>query len=184
MSERRLISLDWPKAVRVGDSDTLWLRIEVDESGKITPTVRSEGHEVTGRAVEIPDLYETHVIKAVARLDISGMTVTPEGEEFRQMLPNKTVEFAWSVSPQQEGLFRGTLWVYMDVTPRTGGLAERETLMAVPLEIEGRSIIGLPANVARWGGLAGTGLSMVLGFPFLEQFIAWLWRRLSKARAR
>jgi hypothetical protein len=38
--------------------------------------------------------------------------------------------------------------------------------------------LGIKAGVARWLGVGGTFLSAILGLPFLEQVLRWLWTRI------
>ena len=88
--EERLIALEWPNGIRVGNSDVVSLRLEPDESGTITPTAFFGDHEVQAEPVRIENLYDTHVIRAEARLDMLGLEMTPTGTIDRRLLPGRT----------------------------------------------------------------------------------------------
>lgn len=178
--ERRLAVLDWPETIRVGESDVLRLSLVVDEQGNITPTASIGGHQTDGTPVEIPNLYDTYNLVAEARLDLAGVTVEPHGSISETMQPGREIMFSWSISPSQPGTFRGTLWIYLNLVPKAGGQAERRTLLAPIVEIRANSPLGLPPGVARWAGALGTVAATILGFPFLENLIKWLRRRLRR----
>jgi hypothetical protein len=57
---------------------------------------------------------------------------------------------------------------------------QKELLFAKPIEIEGTTVFGLPANTARWAGMLGSGISFILGLPFIQNILAWLFRRFKK----
>ncbi len=179
MKERRLAVLEWPASIHVGDSDVLTLTLQVDQAGKLTPTAQISGHEVTGTPVFIPGLYDTYNLVAAARLDLAGVEISPQGMVSQPMRPGQAVFFSWSISPSQLGKYRGTLWLYLNLVPKSGGEPDQLTLLAPQIQIESVSVFGLPGPVARWGGVAGTSLSFVFGFPFIESLLrkTWKWMR-------
>ncbi len=176
LQERRLAVLEWPASIHVGDSDVLTLTLLVDQVGRITPTAQIGGHQVTGAAVFIPDLYDTYNLVAAARLDLAGVQVAPQGMVSQPMRPGQNIFFSWSISPSQLGQYRGTLWLYLNLVPKNGGNADQLTLLAPEIQIESVSVLGLPGPVARWSGVAGTSLSFVFGFPFIESLLKKLWK--------
>jgi len=176
LQERRLAVLEWPSSIHVGDSDVLTLTLDVDQAGLLTPTAQIAGHKVTGTAVFIPDLYDTYNLVAAARLDLAGVQVSPQGMVSQPMRPGQKIFFSWSISPTQLGQYRGTLWLYLNLVPKNGGNPDQLTLLAPQIQIESVSVLGLPGPVARWSGVAGTGLSFVFGFPFIESLLKRLWK--------
>lgn len=178
--ERRLISLDWPEKIRVGDSERITLIIQVDQDGKITPTVSSEEHTLDLEPVFIPDIYEDHYLNLEARIDIAGMEVLPQGIVSTAIIKGKDVKFAWSLSPRQVGKFSGTVWLYLNIIPKEAGHNQKELLMAKPIDIQGVTVFGMPANVARLSGAFGTGISFLLGLPFFESILSWLFGKIKK----
>ena len=176
LQERRVAVLEWPSSIHVGDSDVLTLTLLVDQAGRITPTAQIGGHQVTGTAVFIPDLYESYNLVAAARLDLAGVQVSPQGLVSQPMRPGQKIFFSWSISPNQLGQYRGTLWLYLNLVPKDGGNPDQLTLLAPEIQIESVSVLGLPGPVARWSGVAGTSLSLVFGFPFIESVLKKLWK--------
>jgi len=179
LQERRLLSLEWPSRIHVGSSDTIRLSLDLDPKGQLTPQVEVGGHQVTGQSINIPDLYETHNIVAEARLDLAGLQISPEGTMNEPVVRGERTVFYWSLSPAQTGSYRGTLWLFLNIIPRNGGEADRRAILARPIEIQATTVLGLPANVAEIGGAAGGVISMVLGFPFIENIILAIWKALN-----
>jgi hypothetical protein len=68
--------------------------------------------------------------------------------------------------------------VYLNLAPKGGGELERVALVAHRLEIEGRSVLGLPAWLARWGAAIGAVLGFLFSMPFFEDILRKVWQRL------
>ena len=168
LQEPRLIAIEWPEKIRLGDGDIVRLALEVDENGKGMSTIALEGQQATRTPVEIPDLYDTHNLVAEARLDLAGVAVVPQGTVQEPLRRGQVLNFYWSIQPQQIGRTRGTLWLFLNILPKRGGESERKALLAKQMELETVSVLGVSANLARWLGAIGAVLSVVLGFPFLE----------------
>lgn len=179
--ENRLIEIEWPAQMRVGDSDVIRLSLVMDELGMITPTAIIEGHEVMGEPVKIPNLYETHNLVAEARLDLLGIESLPKGTISEPLSPGKTVNFYWNIQSHAAGVFRGTLWLHVNIVPRNEGQIERVALLAKPIEIESTTILGMSSQIARIFSLSGSLLSTIIGFPFLESILQFLWKTVRKA---
>ena len=189
IQESRLLALEWPARLRVGDSDTIRLTLEVDETGAITPTAMIEGHETRGEQVKIPNLYDTHNVMVEARLDIAGLVYTPTSEVVEPMQPGQSVVFFWSVQPRQVGKYRGTVWVHLLYIPKqpTGqegdgetDQAARMTLSAQLIEIEAVNFLGLGGNAARVTGWIGAGLGSIISLDKLYDFAVGRIRRLRR----
>ena len=182
LQEKRLLSFEWPDLIRVGDADIVRLTLETDTHGQITPSAEVSGRQFLGRGISIPNLYDTDNIIAEARLDMAGLQVSPDGAVRQTMLPGQTLVFYWSVSPDQAGLYRGTLWVYLDLIPKNGGEMDRRTLIAHRIDIQSTTVLGLPATTARWVSAGGAVFGSILVFPFLEKVLEELRKRLCKEK--
>ncbi|MBN2386171.1 MAG: hypothetical protein JXB85_04070 [Anaerolineales bacterium] len=181
--ETRRLTLEWPPFVRAGDADVIRLTLEVDAGGHLTPTAEYETHTITGQAVEIPNLYDTHTVLAIARLDMAGLEVAPPGQVSEALRPGRSVTFYWSIRPAEVGQYRGTVWFLLRFIPLDGGPESERALAALPIEVEAISFYGLKAGPARWLGAIGAFFGGVLGMPFLEDIARWLFDRLRR-RAR
>ncbi|HOD04530.1 MAG TPA: hypothetical protein PKH92_05745 [Anaerolineaceae bacterium] len=180
LPEQRLLSLEWPSRLRVGDSDIVKLTLEVDASGNITPTAEIGGHEITGQPVFIPNLYDTHDLVLESRLDLAGIQVEPSGSLSSPLQPGTTVTFYWSLSADHPGTYRGTLWVYLNLIPRNGGPSQQQVLLGKRLDIEAQNLLGLTGGAARTTGVIGAVFGFILNIPFLEDIIKFFARRLRR----
>jgi hypothetical protein len=180
MPERRRLTLEYPAQIREGDSDVVRLTLEVDDLGNITPTAQIEGNVVTGEVVEIPNLYESHHVIAEAKFDIAGIQVSPSELSSQTLSPGQTISFYWSVRPQDAGVFRGTIWFYLRFVDKVSGEESRRTVSAQIVQIEAVNILGLPAKVVRTAGGVGSVVGAVIGFPFFEDIIRFIFGKRIK----
>jgi len=181
--ERRLLALEFPPRIRAGDADIVRLTLEVDESGNITPTAVVGGNVVTGDIIEIPNLYETHHVIAEARLDMAGMQVSPPELSSQTLLPGQSIRFFWSIRPDAVGVYRGTVWLFLRFVDKVSGEESRTAVSAQIVEIEAVNLFGVPAKVVRSVGAVGSVIGAVIGFPFFEDIVKFLFQRRKK-RAR
>lgn len=179
--EARRLTLEWPSKIRKGDADIVRLTLEMDELGNLTPTAMVEGHETRGETVYIPNVYDTHTVIAEARLDLAGMEVSP-GEVIAQaLLPGKAVSFFWSVSPDEVGSFRGTVWLKLRFLPLDGGPESERMLTSQIIEIQSVNLLGLGGASARLLGGLGAVLGGMIG---ADDLVKWLWEWWKKRKQR
>jgi hypothetical protein len=180
MPERRFLTLEFPPQIKAGDSDIIRLTLEVDDQGNIVPTAEIEGNVVTGEVIEIPNLYETHHVIAEARFDIAGLEVRPTEVISEPIAQGQTAVFYWSVRPQDVGVYRGTIWLYMRFVDKSSGEESQKTVSAQTVEIEAVNFLGLSANLARSTGVVGSIVGTILGLPFFEDILKFLLKKRSK----
>lgn len=175
--EQRLVILEWPLKVREKDSALILLTVALDEKGSLTATAQSSGGEVEPIPVDIPNIYDTHNLVAVARLDMAG--VEAYREEMREPLrPGREITFRWSIRANEAGLYRGVVWLHLELVPKEGGPIERQLLMARTIEVQAVTVFGLSGGLARSLGALGLIASTLLGYPLIQRQIdAWLARR-------
>lgn len=179
--EKRLIVLEWPEKLHVGDDASIELVLKMDPQGILTATITAaaNGQPAESVAVNIPDIYATHNIVAIARLELAGV------QAFRQeiqepLLPGRKTAFRWRIRAGEAGRFRGVVWLHLDLVPKKGGPYERVLLLARPIEIETVTVFALSANLARGIGILGLVLSIILAFPFIPDG----WKAWSKKRGK
>jgi hypothetical protein len=181
--ETRRLTLEFPSRMRAGvESDIVRLTLEVDDLGNITPTAQIEGNTVVGETIEIPDLYETHNVTAEAQLDLAGMQVQPAEAIYEPLKKGRSATFYWSIRPQETGLYRGTVWLHLNFANKSTGEADRIAVSAQIIEIEAVDFFGLSVNLARTSGLVGSVIGGVIGFPFLEDILKFLFKRKSNKK--
>jgi len=180
--ERRLLTLEFPPKIRAGDSDIIRLTLQVDASGNITPTAVVGGNVITGEVIEIPNLYETHHVIAEARVDMAGVQVTPPDLSHQTLSPGQTVMFAWSIRPEQVGIYRGTVWLFLRFVDKVRGEEIQKAVSAQSVEIDAVNFFGISARVVRIVGGFGSVVGAVVGFPFFEDVVKFLFSRRKKRR--
>lgn len=180
--EMRRLTLEFPPRIRAGDSDIIRLTLEVDASGNVTPTAVINGNVVTGDVITIPNLYETHHVIAEARLDMAGMQISPPDLSSQTLLPGQSIRFFWSIRPDAVGQYRGTVWLYLRFVDKVSGEESRTAVSAQTVEIEAVNLFGVSAGVVRVAGGVGSVVGAVIGFPFFEDIIKFLFKRRSKRK--
>jgi len=178
--EARRLTLEFPPKIRAGDSDLVRLTLEVDDLGNITPTAEMDGNEIIGEVVEIRDLYETHYVIAEAKMNMAGVEIVPSELISEPLLRGESVTFYWSVLPEDAGVYRGRVWFYLRFVPKDGGKEETRTITSQPVEISATTFLGFKAGPARTAGAIGSFLGAVLGFPFVDDVLKFLWKRFKK----
>ncbi len=178
--EWRRLTLEYPRAIRAGDSNVIRLTLEVDTLGGAIPTAEVKGNIVSGGDVKIPNLYETHNVIAEADLDLAGVDFQPSGPISEPLLPGDSVSFRWSVHPTEPGTYRGTAWLFLIFTDKVTGEQSRTAISAQPVQIEATTLFGLGGDASRIAGGLGAIGGGVLGFPFADDLIKWLWARLRR----
>lgn len=177
--EHRQIELEWPETIREKDSDLITLTIAMDEQVQATATLLAP-QQSGGTPVDIPNIYDTHNIVAVARLDMAGIEASRE--DIREpLLAGQPVTFLWSIRANEAGTYRGVVWLRLELVPKAGGPIDEVVLLARPIEVKAVTVFGLPGSTARILGGVGVLLSTVIGYPIIQDWIkAWLKRRKGK----
>jgi hypothetical protein len=181
LPESRRLTLEYPPKIRVGDSDVIRLTLEVDNLGSVTPTAEVQGNIVNGQTVQIPNLYDTHDIFAEARLDLAGPQVKPADMQSESIVQGQAATFYWSVQPTSSGTFRGTIWFYLRFVDKGSEKESTQTVSAQPVVIEAVNFLGFSGSAARSLGGIGSIIGAILGFPFADDLLKWLFNRLRKS---
>jgi hypothetical protein len=183
--ETRRLTLEFPPKMKAGvESDIVRLTLEVDDLGNITPTAEFGGNIVIGEVIEIPNLYATHNVTAEARFDIAGLIVEPPGSTFQPLKQGEEVTFYWSIRPQETGVYRGTVWLYLNFTDRLSGEESRMALSAQIVEIEAVDFFGFSVDFVRTSGVVGSVLGVIVGLPFFNDVVKYLWNRRRKKQKK
>ncbi len=179
--ETRRLTLEFPPKIKADStSEIIRLTLEVDDLGNVTPTAYYETNTITGEAIQIPDLYETHNVGVEANFDIAGVDVKPSGMTYQPLQKGKPVTFYWSVRSPQVGRFRGTIWVHLVFVDKLTGEESRRAVSAQIIEIEAVDFFGFSVNFVRASGVVGSVLGMIVGFPFFDDIVKYLWSKRKK----
>ncbi|MBI1795338.1 MAG: hypothetical protein HYR70_14270 [Chloroflexi bacterium] len=180
--EARRLTLEYPPQIRVGDSDVIRLTLEVDTLGNVTPTAEAQGNTITGEVIQIPNLYDTHNVIAEARLDMAGPQIRPSELISEPLTPGQSATFYWSIRPTSAGTFRGTAWFYLRFVDKVSGEESRKTVSAQAVQVQATSFFGLNGNAARAAGGVGSVLGAILGIPFIDDVLKWVWTRIRRLK--
>jgi hypothetical protein len=112
-----------------------------------------------------------------ASFDLAGMEVSPSGATFEPLKQGQPATFYWSIRPRDTGTYRGTVWLHLNFRDKLSGEESRVAVSAQVVEIEAVDFFGLSVNVARTSGVVGSIIGGVLGLPFLEEIVRFLFKR-------
>jgi len=168
--EPRLLTLDWPKIIRLDDMATILLTLTVDVDGRRSGTI------------PLADVYAGYNVIAEAELDLPRLQVHPPGVVSQPLLPGQSITFSWSVRPGEVGRYSGKVWFTLRFVP-SGQANNPESdlpVAALPVEFEVDSIAGLSGGSARLLGIIGTFLGLILALPFLVDGLGRVRKALRK----
>ncbi len=178
--ESRAVEVEYPVKLRVGDSDVVRLALVVSTDGTyLTPTAESGGAAVIGEPVKIPNLYDTHTLTAVARFDSVGLSIDRAGDWEQPVLPGENVTWRWTIAADDPGRQRANLIIYLHFVPKSDGEILEKELWARTLTIETTTVFGLSGPAAQAFGAVGGIVGFVLGFPFADNVLLWLWKKIT-----
>jgi hypothetical protein len=181
--ETRRLTLEYPPKIKADTaSDIVRLTLEVDDLGNITPTAFYQENALTGEVIQIPNLYGTHNVGIETTFDIAGVEVKPAGSTYQPMRQGQPVTFFWSIRANQVGNFKGTIWVYLVLVDKVSGEESRLPISAQIIEIEAVDFFGFSTNLVKTSGVVGSVLGVIVGFPFFDDFVKYLWAKRRKKK--
>ena len=178
IAEPRAIELEWPASVRMGNSDLIRLALVYRADGYLTPTAEVGGHTTSGTPIEIPNLYDTHTVLAVARLASVGFEIDRPDDWEQTLQPGESLRWQWTIAPKQSGAQVATLVLRLRFVPKDGGEPLEREILNRALSIHAVTVLGFSAPAAQWFGGVGAFVGAVMGFPFLDKVLAWSWARV------
>ena len=126
--ELRVVELEWPTSLRLGESDVLRLALVPSVDGY---TARAEFDEHPIATDEIPlDRPPSYILRAVARLDGPGFEIAPGGDQARLVPVGEAVTWRWSLAPRAPGKQRLSVSLLLRWEPEPGSASsprERKT---------------------------------------------------------
>jgi hypothetical protein len=153
--EPRVVEVEWPKTLHLGDSDVVRMAI-IPTKGGYSITTEFPDHETITQDIPVirPVGYDLY---GVGRLNGVGFTIAPSGEQVRSLPLDESVIWHWSLTPQQPGKQRITVTLLLRWVPVAGseGTVREAVAYSKGLEIRVRSFFGLTRRQAMTTGLAG-----------------------------
>lgn len=157
--ESRLVELEWPPKMRLGDSDIVRLALTPYQEGYIVQAEFPE-HDVRSQTLQVEHLAG-YTLAASARLDGVGFDIQPAGDQ-RQYLPaGQALTWRWTVQPRSAGQQRLAVMILLQWLPESDNPAmEHQTLLfSQGLDVRVTSFLGLTQAQAAAGGF----FSLVFG---------------------
>ncbi len=181
LREERMLEVEWPPRMRLGDSDTLRLSLLPSQEGYVV-SAEFEEHAVQNSAVTVARLAG-YSLWASARVDAAGFLLSPVGDQLRDLPAGSPVTWRWTLTPRSAGRQRVSLvlllrWIPLDAQP--GPVRERE-VYSRSLTVDVSSFLGLTVQQAAVAGFAGLGLGGAFSIPLAAFLLRPKGRRLRSA---
>lgn len=162
--EGRLVEMEWPGRLRLGDSDVVRLALVPSQDGY---DVQAEfpDHQLATQTVRVerPQGYQLY---AAGILDGVAFDISPAGEQEHLLPLGQTVTWRWTVrahNPGEQGL-SVALWLRWRPDPTIGGPAREALAFSRAMRVQVSSVLGMtPAQASTTGVfslLFGGGLGM------------------------
>jgi hypothetical protein len=162
--EERIVLLDFPSEVRLGDVDAI--RLSFSAGGTAASNLPAEiPLDGPGAAQPFQDAYDTYNVIVEAQLDLAGVETLPSGPVSERLIRGDTAIFAWKIRPAVPGTYHGTAWLFLIFVDRQSGAESRIPISAQPMAIRVTAPLGLSGPEARVAGGAGLVASIALLIP-------------------
>lgn len=166
--ETKQIDLEWPPQMRLGESDTIRMRLVPDGSGYRLESEFPE-HDITGQQVNIvyPNGY---TLSAAASLTGVGFDISPEGEQEYALNPNEAITWRWTIAPRAAGQQRLSLTLLLRWEPAAGtdGRPGEQMAYSQAVDVRVESFLGMTRDQSLMFGFfsmaLGGGLGLGLAF--------------------
>jgi hypothetical protein len=171
VTESRVVEVEWPPVMRLGESDVVRLSLVPHDEGYVVTTEFGEHQTITQTvAVVRPPGLE---LLALARLDAAGFELEPSAEQMRRLPPSQPVTWRWSLQPEGPGQHRLILSLRLRwVSTRNPAVAVQEVaLYDRALTIQVRSLFGLTAREVMALGVAGVAFGSTLSLPLAAHWL-------------
>ncbi len=159
MIEKRVIELEWPARLRLGESDVLRLALVPSEDG-YTARAEFQEHPLATQDIQLkhPAGYSLY---GIARLHGVGFEIAPSGDQRRLIPPQEAVSWRWSIAARQAGQQRLSVELALrwEPDPSSPGPVGESLAFGRSLDVNVVSFMGLTQFQALGLGL----LSLLLG---------------------
>jgi len=154
--EERMVELEWPPRMRMGESDVVRLSLIPSKDGYVVEA-EFEEHSIESQETYIKRPYG-YDLYAIARLDGVGFIISPQGERTLVVLPDEKTEWRWSITPRTAGQQRLSVGLSLRWEPQADSGAEmRHEAYAYGsgMDVQVTTFLGLAQPQALGGGLTG-----------------------------
>ncbi len=163
--EERVVEVEWPPQMRLGDSDLIRLSLIPFKDGYLVTTEFAD-HQTVTTTVQAPR-PGGYDLAAVARRDAKGFDFDPQGDQAYVLPLGEPVTWRWTMTPHTAGTHRLSLTVLLRWIPQAGNPNPlRETqIYSKGLEVRVTSLFGLNSRQAVGVGLVGLAFGATFSLP-------------------
>jgi hypothetical protein len=162
--ENREMIIDFPKTIWIGNSDQVKLTLRVIDNAGISqmnsPVLRN-----------LFDKYDGYV---ETRLDVPGLELSPADPIQEPLIETYDNVFLWELTPKNAGLFRGNLWVFLNLYPKDEGQVQQIPLIIFPIEIKAIKNLGFTSVAARYLAVLLGAAGLFIIFNSWDGITTWL----------
>lgn len=161
--ESRLVELEYPQQMRLGDSDIIRLSIMPTQEG-YTLTLEFPEHTALTRTVDVRR-HPGYDLSVVARLDGVGFDLSPQGEQINALPPGEEVTWRWTLTPRAAGQQRASVSLILRWTPQAGtaGSVRESLIYSKGININVTALLGMTTAQAAANGFVGLLLGGGMG---------------------
>ncbi len=161
--EERLVELEWPARLRLGESDVLRLALVPSKDGYVTHA-EFEEHPLATKEAPVRHV-PGYTLLGIARLDGVGFEIEPRGDQRRIIPPGEEVTWRWTLRAHQPGQQRLSVSLVLRWDPEPGvtGPVSESLAFGRGLEVRVDSLLGMTRSQAMTTGLISLLLSFGLG---------------------
>jgi hypothetical protein len=151
--ETRLVNLERPSTMRIGDSEKIILLFTYlpDEVGAIT------------WEKDFSDAYTSNNVMVEARFEVAGVRATPANPIRESMPTRQEIRFEWEVNADEQGISTGLIWLSLRFLPLDGGTPVQVPIYVREVQIRTMSLFAISGPVARLSG----GVGIILGLSLI-----------------
>ena len=163
--EARVVELEWPPHLRLGESDVVRLAL-VPTAGGYAVVTEFDEHTTLTQTVAVEQMtgYE---LWGVARLDGTGFNLAPAGEQAQRLLVGTTATWRWSLRPLTAEQHRLTVILRLrwQPLPNNPHPPREVTLYDRAVTVQVLSFFGLTTREAAMLGMLGLVFGSTLSLP-------------------
>ncbi len=183
--EERLVEVEWPAAMRVGDNDLIRFSLMPAPDGGYVPTPEIGGHEVGATPIPMTVARPGYTGYVKATLSAAGLNAELASAEEQSLVPGQANTWRWTISPDSPGEYRAVISLAVRWQPESGtGLPGplTEVVWERTLTVEARGTLGLSGVQTDWVAAGGSVLGVVSGIPFAEKGLGLVWKRFKQGK--
>jgi len=141
----RKVTLEWTPIIRKGDQS----QIKLSFIGNNEHLVENDNTKTPANLTNFENLYNVFTVNAEARIELFGINKKPEGISGHVLPEDQDLEFIWEIIPNDDGLYNGIAWLYLQYFPILEGDFIEQAVSAQSFEIKVVSFLGLNSNYWR-----------------------------------